>query len=102
VSTTLAFMKVGCNKSDIHAHTSARTLTLDPSPSVSRPQTVAPLHTTGAFDSASTAVVRGVVQTDQETIMYGWGSQYTHGGCVHGSLDFRTQGTPNVYGHRGD
>jgi hypothetical protein len=34
----------------------------------------------GAFDAASTAVVRGIVQTPEETIMYGWGSQYTHGG----------------------
>ena len=31
----------------------------------------------GAFDAASNAVVRGIVQTETETIMYGWGSQYT-------------------------
>ena len=36
----------------------------------------------GAFDAASTAVLVGLVQTETETIMYGWGSQYTHGGYV--------------------
>eukprot|EP01046_Picozoa_sp_COSAG06_P037326 COSAG06_NODE_4203_length_4481_cov_3.519651_4_plen_312_part_00 len=35
----------------------------------------------GAFDAASTAVLVGLVQTETETTMYGWGSQYTHGGC---------------------
>jgi len=36
----------------------------------------------GAFDTGSNAVVRGLVKTEAETILYGWGSQYTHGGYV--------------------
>lgn len=34
----------------------------------------------GAFDSASTAVARGLFQIGDETWLMGWGSQYTHGG----------------------
>ena len=30
----------------------------------------------GAFDAASNAVVRGFCQVDEETLLFGWGSQY--------------------------
>jgi hypothetical protein len=40
----------------------------------------------GAFDAASTAVARGIMQVGDETWLFGWGSQYTHGGYVGMSL----------------
>lgn len=36
----------------------------------------------GRFDAGATAVVAGIVQSEDETVMYGWGTQYTHGGYV--------------------
>jgi hypothetical protein len=33
----------------------------------------------GSFDAAGTAVARGICQVGDETVMFGWGSQYTHG-----------------------
>jgi hypothetical protein len=33
----------------------------------------------GAFDAAGTAVARGISQVGDETVLFGWGSQYTHG-----------------------
>ena len=36
----------------------------------------------GAYDAASNAVVRGICQIGEGTLMFGWGSQYTHGGYV--------------------
>ena len=37
----------------------------------------------GAFDAAGTAVARGISQVGDETVLFGWGSQYTHGENVH-------------------
>ena len=34
----------------------------------------------GAFDAASSAVVRGLAQVGDETILFGWGAQFTHAG----------------------
>ena len=34
----------------------------------------------GAFDAGSTAVASGLVHTAEQTLLFGWGQQYTHGG----------------------
>jgi len=40
----------------------------------------------GSFDAAGTAVARGICQVGDETVMFGWGSQYTHGTRVRLAL----------------
>jgi hypothetical protein len=36
----------------------------------------------GAFDAAAVMIVRGYVQHEEQTVMYSYGEQYTHGGYV--------------------
>eukprot|EP00039_Didymoeca_costata_P014727 m.240982 g.240982 ORF g.240982 m.240982 type:complete len:608 (+) comp16083_c2_seq4:85-1908(+) len=48
----------------------------------------------GDFNAASTAVARGMVHLDEKTLMFGFGSQYTHGGYV----GFSHQGGPLLSG----